>query len=191
MKCLEERIIATYFTLIQQPIYHLSFCGNLLASPTLAVHPIYPWPNSTFNLLKFFQQGKGVCRCPFHDILENYREILLTPLLAGLWESRPLLVCRLQELHINGELLRRFFLFLYYITSSTWRSFGLSVQIFRVFLCFLPRIWHVLCCHSFIIIQADTYYEDIFILPSPHTACNLTLPLATSGILDPWAWKFL
>ena len=43
VKCLEERIIATYFTLIQQPIYHLSFCGNLLASPTLAVHPIYPW----------------------------------------------------------------------------------------------------------------------------------------------------
>ena len=39
--CLEERIIATYFTLIQQPIYHLSFCGNLLASPALDVHPYY------------------------------------------------------------------------------------------------------------------------------------------------------
>ena len=33
--------MATYFTLIQQPIYHLSFCGNLLASATLDVHPYY------------------------------------------------------------------------------------------------------------------------------------------------------
>ena len=39
--CLEQRIIATYFTLPQQPIYHSSFCGNLLASPTLDVHPYY------------------------------------------------------------------------------------------------------------------------------------------------------
>ena len=36
------RIIATYFTLIRQPIYHFSFCGNLLASPTLCVHPVIP-----------------------------------------------------------------------------------------------------------------------------------------------------
>ena len=36
-------MIATYFTLIQQPIYHLSFWGNLLASPTLDVHPYYLW----------------------------------------------------------------------------------------------------------------------------------------------------
>ena len=42
VKCLEERIIATYFTLIQQPIYHLSFCGNLSPSPTLCVHPMIP-----------------------------------------------------------------------------------------------------------------------------------------------------
>ena len=39
---LEMRIIATYFTLIRQPIYHFSFCGNLLASPTLCVHPVIP-----------------------------------------------------------------------------------------------------------------------------------------------------
>ena len=42
-KYLEERIIATYLTLLQQPIYDSSFCGNLLASPTLDVHPLYPW----------------------------------------------------------------------------------------------------------------------------------------------------
>ena len=47
VKCLEERIIASYFTLIQQPIYHLSFWGNLLASPTLNVHPVYPWIDNT------------------------------------------------------------------------------------------------------------------------------------------------
>ena len=40
-KWLEERIIATYFTLPQQPIYHSYFCGNLLASPALDVHPYY------------------------------------------------------------------------------------------------------------------------------------------------------
>ena len=39
---LEERIIATYFTLFQQPINHSSFCSNLLASPTLCVHPVIP-----------------------------------------------------------------------------------------------------------------------------------------------------
>ena len=124
---------------------------------------------------------------------ENYHEIPLTPL-AGLWESRPLLVCRLQELHINGKLLQRFFLFLYYITTLHPQhgeaSLGLSVRVFRVFLCLMPRIWQVLCRHSLIIIQGDTY-ENIFRLPSPHTTCNLALPLATSGILDPWAWKFL
>ena len=37
------RIIATYFTLLRQPFYHFSFCGNLLASPTLDVHPYYLW----------------------------------------------------------------------------------------------------------------------------------------------------
>ena len=52
--CLEERIIATYFTLIQQPIYHLSFCGNLLASPALDVHPYYLWArhSSDTNIAK-------------------------------------------------------------------------------------------------------------------------------------------
>ena len=40
--CLEERIIATYFTLLRQPNYHFSFCGNLLASPTLCVYPVIP-----------------------------------------------------------------------------------------------------------------------------------------------------
>ena len=41
--CLEEKIIATYLLLLQQPIYYSSFWGNLLASPTLTVHPVYPW----------------------------------------------------------------------------------------------------------------------------------------------------
>ena len=40
-KYLEERIIATYLLLLQQPIYYFSFWGNLLASPTLDVHPYY------------------------------------------------------------------------------------------------------------------------------------------------------
>ena len=31
-KYLEERIIATYLLLLQQPIYYFSFCSNLLAS---------------------------------------------------------------------------------------------------------------------------------------------------------------
>ena len=39
---MEERIIATYLTLPQQPIYDSHFWGNLLASPTLDVHPLYP-----------------------------------------------------------------------------------------------------------------------------------------------------
>ena len=33
----------TYLTLPQQPIYDSHFCGNLLASPTLDVHPYYLW----------------------------------------------------------------------------------------------------------------------------------------------------
>ena len=42
VKCLEERIIATYLLLLQQLIHYFSFCGNLLASPTLCVHPVIP-----------------------------------------------------------------------------------------------------------------------------------------------------
>ena len=46
-----------YFTLIQQPIYHLSFCGNLLASSTLDVHLYYPqflvWPPTLLREIKW------------------------------------------------------------------------------------------------------------------------------------------
>ena len=38
-KQLEERIIATYLLLLQQPIYYFSFCGNLLASQILDLSP--------------------------------------------------------------------------------------------------------------------------------------------------------